>query len=166
MTINFDTNISISLGELYITKDPDQVLVCYGLGSCIGISAYDPIAKVGAMAHIVLPVSNNGFGETSPAKFANTCIPLLISRMEEINAKRNRIIIKIAGGAKMIRSISKGSSLDIGERNILAVTETINSIGLKIHAQDVGGDWGRCLWLYVGSGVTKVKTAVQTIVDL
>ncbi len=166
MTINCDTYVSVGLGEICVARDPNLVLVCYGLGSCIGVSAYDPVAKVGGMAHIVLPTSNNGFAETSPTKFANTCIPFLISKMEEENAKPGRLILKIVGGARMIRSINRGSSLDIGERNIEAVTEVINKMGLKIHAKDIGGDWGRCLWLYIASGTTRVKTAEQKIIDL
>lgn len=166
MTINIDVNIAVGLGELHVTRDPDAVLICYGIGSCIAFSAFDPVAKVGAMAHIVLPVSNNAISSNLPVKFANVAIPLTVERMEKAGAERSRMVIKMAGGAKMLRGVQAGSILDIGERNIVSVNEAINKLGLRIHAQDIRGDWGRCLWLYISSGQTRVKTAEQKLVDL
>jgi len=166
MTTSIDVNISVGLGEIHVSGDPDAVLICYGLGSCIAVSAFDPVAKVGAMAHIVLPVSNNGANALLPAKFADRGIPLTVEKMEKAGARRSRIVIKIAGGAKMLHGVKAGSVLDIGERNIVAVQEAIRTIGLTIQAQDIRGDWGRCLWLYIASGLTRVRTAEQRIIDL
>jgi chemotaxis protein CheD len=166
MTLTTDSSISIGLGELCVTKDPNSILACYGLGSCIGISAFDPVAKVGGMAHIVLPSSGEISTSTSPAKFANTGVPLLFETLEKAGALRHRVITKIAGGAKMIKVITKGSILDIGERNICAVIETFDKLGLKIHGQDVRGETGRCLWLYMATGKTQVKNAEHKIVDM
>lgn len=166
MTTNVDVNISVGLGEIHVTGDPDAVLICYGLGSCIAVSAFDPVARVGAMAHIVLPASNNGANALLPAKFADRGIPLTVEKMEKAGAQRSRIMIKMAGGAKMLHGVKAGSILDIGERNIVAVSQAMHAMGLRIQAQDVRGDWGRCLWLYIGSGLTRVKTAEQRIIDL
>jgi chemotaxis protein CheD len=166
MTASIDVNISVGLGELHVTRDPDAVLICYGLGSCVAVSAFDPVARVGAMAHIVLPASNNGANAILPVKFADRGIPLTVEKMEQAGAQRSRIVIKIAGGAKMLRGVTAGSILDIGERNIEAVNVAMHKAGLKIHAQDIRGDWGRCLWLYIASGLTRVKTAEQRIIDL
>jgi chemotaxis protein CheD len=166
LTANIDVNIAVGLGELHVTKDPDAVLICYGIGSCIAVSAFDPVAKVGAMAHIVLPVSNNCISSSLPVKFADATIPLTVEKMEKAGAERSRMVIKIAGGAKMLRGVKAGSILNIGERNIVAVNEAINKLGLRIHAQDIRGNWGRCLWLYISSGQTRVKTAEQKVLDL
>lgn len=166
MTTNTEVNISVGLGEIHVSGDPDAVLICYGLGSCIAVSAFDPVAKVGAMAHIVLPISNNGASATLPAKFADRGIPLTVEKMEKAGARRSRIVIKMAGGAKMLQGVQAGSILDIGERNIVAVNEAMRALGIKIQSQDTRGNWGRCLWLYMATGLTRVKTAEQRIVDL
>jgi chemotaxis protein CheD len=166
VTTNTEVNISVGLGEIHVTGDPDAVLICYGLGSCIAVSAFDPVAKVGAMAHIVLPVSNNGSSATLPAKYADSGIPLTVEKMEKAGARRSRIVIKMAGGAKMLHGVQAGSILDIGERNIVAVSEAMRALGIKIQGQDTRGNWGRCLWLYMATGLTRVKTADQRIVEL
>ncbi len=163
MTKDFITRVGA--GEIYVTGDPAVVLGCYGLGSCIGVSAFDPVARVGAMAHIVLPENNNRIDSTSSAKFADSGIPAMLEMMEKSGAKPYRVITKIAGGAKMIKAVTKGNILDIGERNIDAVMEAFARLGLKIHAQDIRGEVGRCLWLSIATGRTQVKCA-QMIVDL
>ncbi|MFZ2071825.1 MAG: hypothetical protein WAV32_09595 [Halobacteriota archaeon] len=46
------------IGEMKVVHNPHQLIIV-GLGSCIGLSLYDRIAKVGGMAHIMLPEGNN-----------------------------------------------------------------------------------------------------------
>ena len=41
----------------YKTGTYPNSLISYGLGSCIGIALFDPITKVGGLAHIMLPDS-------------------------------------------------------------------------------------------------------------
>ena len=55
MIVSDATTIMVGLGEVKISEDPESVLACVGLGSCVAISAFDPVAKVGGMAHVVLP---------------------------------------------------------------------------------------------------------------
>jgi len=49
--------INIGMSQIEITSKPGTVLVAPSLGSCIGLAIYDPILKLGVMAHIVLPDS-------------------------------------------------------------------------------------------------------------
>ena len=34
---------------------PDSILITLGLGSCVAILLHDPLARVGGMAHVLLP---------------------------------------------------------------------------------------------------------------
>ena len=47
------------------------MLVTYALGSCIGICFYDPMLKLAALLHIMLPL-NLETGRKSPLKYADT----------------------------------------------------------------------------------------------
>ena len=42
--------ISVGIGQLAITRNTGELLVAYGLGSCIGVSCYDPQTKVAGLA--------------------------------------------------------------------------------------------------------------------
>ena len=48
--------------------------------------------------------------------------------------------------------------LNIGERNIRAVTDVLDKFRIPILAQDVGGNFGRTIEFYAETGVLVVKT--------
>jgi len=150
--------ISVGLGERYISKDPSKVLVCYGLGSCIGVSIYDPLLKLGGLAHIVLPSSSMARVQDSLAKFADTCIPLMLQEMSSLGCNKSRLVVKIAGGAQVLNLPGQANRLDIGGRNIKAVEEAFAREGLVILKKDVGGNYGRTMQVYIKNGVVTIRT--------
>jgi chemotaxis protein CheD len=151
--------IPTGLGELKITADPEGILVCYGLGSCIGLTLYDPAIHLGIMAHVVLPDSNLGRGgELAPAKFANTAVPEALAWAAKYGAKRSRLIARIAGGARMLNLAGIGSKLDIGSRNVESVRVALRDCGIPLATEDTGGTYGRTLQLFVGTGRVLVST--------
>jgi chemotaxis protein CheD len=166
MTTAVNSTINVSLGEIKISNDPNVILACYGLGSCIGISAFDRVSKIGALAHVVLPNNKNSLTESSPAKYANSAVPYLIQEVEKMGARKERLVINIAGGAKILSCIPAGSMLDIGEKNVVAVLEALSKQNLKVNNQDVRGNIGRTVFLHINNGKTLVKTAMNQIVEL
>ena len=140
-----------------VTKDDSVVLTCLGLGSCVGMAAYDPVSKVAGMAHIVLPRSDGRSG--LPAKFADTAIPALVDEMCKLGALQSRLVFKIAGGAHMSVSPGAGNLFKTGERNVEATKELLAKHGLRLVASDTGGSHGRTLCLSVGDGRVTVTTA-------
>ncbi len=163
-TTQLDT-IVVGMGELQVSDDPHAVLTCLGLGSCIGFTAYDAMAKVAGMVHIVLPDSGGKTGAVA-GKFVDTALPALMEEMQKLGAEKRRMLVKISGGAQM--SLAAGSSgiFKTGERNLEATRIMAAEHGLKIAAADVGGHSGRTLRLYVESGKVTVTTAGTETKDL
>ena len=114
--------IIVGLGELKLSDEPNVVLTCLGLGSCVGVSAYDAVNKVAGMAHVVLP-QDPGRGAPATAKFADVAIPLLIEEMEKRGAVKRNLLVKIVGGAQMSMAAGLGSTFHIGEKNQVAVKD-------------------------------------------
>ncbi len=154
------STIVVGLGEVKVAKDPSAILTCLGLGSCIGIAAYDPIAKVAGMAHIVLPCSNGRSGPAS-SKYADVGIPYLLEQVNQQGALTSRLIIKIAGGAQISKAAGLEDSFKIGQKNAAAVKELFGQIGIPIKGSDIGGDFGRTLKIFLDSGNTVVTSAKQ-----
>jgi chemotaxis protein CheD len=151
--------IAVGLGELKSGTRPEQVLVCYGLGSCIGLALYDAVAHVGVMVHVVLPDSSLARGQLlQPGKFGDTAIPAAIAEAVKLGAVRSRLVARIAGGARMLNVVGTGSKLDIGARNCEAVRASLEEHGLRLTADDTGGTYGRTLQLFVGTGRLLVST--------
>ena len=158
--------IHVGIGELAASKDKNTVLVAYGLGSCVGISAFDAQAGVAAMVHVLLPASEGKPGDArEPARFADLGVAALLARCQELGALKVRLIIKIAGGASVL-GVSNGEKFKIGERNAEAVKEHLKRQGLRASVEDLGGTKGRTLELHVAGGKTFVRTATSPLVEL
>lgn len=149
--------IKVGMADLNIAREPD-VLTTLGLGSCVGIALYDPVSKVGGLAHIMLPDSTQIKNNENKAKFADTAIVELIEKMLNIGAKRNRLIAKIAGGAHMFEFKNMNDMMSIGTRNIAAVLGGLEAMNIPVIAQDTGENYGRTIELYTHNGMLRVKT--------
>lgn len=147
--------IIVKMGEIELTTRVGTVLKTPGLGSGIGFAVYDQKSRMAGMAHIVLPDSGIVYApqeEENPGKYANISIPALLGKMLSLGAKKEDIIIKIAGGAQMFYKEDEFSPMNIGQRNISAVYKAVEDLGLTIAYADVGGNKGRIIKLNVYSG--------------
>ena len=146
---------NIGIADMKLARG-QGTLVTYALGSCIGICLWDPLLKIGALVHIMLPI-NMETNRTSPFKYADTGIMLTISKMEFMGAKRTRIIAKIAGGAKMFNVPANSNLGNIGQRNIESVHQVLRQEGIRLLKEDVGGSAARTLFFDVATGEGTVK---------
>ncbi|MCM1111772.1 MAG: chemotaxis protein CheD [Muribaculum sp.] len=144
--------IKVGMADLKTCKSPDG-LTTLGLGSCVGIALRDPIAKIGGLAHIMLPdstaIRNAGL---NIAKFADTGIVELVRQMERMGARRGCMTAKLAGGATMFAFQGKSDMVQVGVRNAEASVRKLRELSIPIMAQDTGGDYGRTVIFYPESG--------------
>lgn len=145
----------IGIADMKVAKG-EGMLVTYALGSCIGICLHDPVLKLGALVHIMLPV-NMEAGRKTPMKYADTGIRETLRLMEGKGASRNRITAKIAGGAKMFE-VGSSSLGNIGQRNIESVHMNLKKEGIRLLKEDVGGTVARTLLFDVNSGLGCVRS--------
>lgn len=157
-----DQTISAGLGEVKVSADQSRYLACFGIGSCICLCAFDRVAKVAGMAHIVLPESKSDNRDMTATKFADIAVPVLLDEMFKEGASKADLIVKLAGGAQMIQSPGFNSVLDMGKRNLEATRKLLKERGIRIAAEDVCGTQGRTVWLSVATGEMMVRTAGQS----
>ncbi|MHB9093059.1 MAG: chemotaxis protein CheD [Eubacteriales bacterium] len=148
--------IKVGMADLNVAKPPDVLQTC-GLGSCVGVCLWDPLTKVGGMAHIMLPSSSLG-KSGNDAKFADTAIPWLITEMRKNGAESSRLISKIAGGSQMFAFYSDNDIMRIGERNVEATKAVLSKLRIRILAEDTGGNYGRTIEFHTESNQLYVRT--------
>ncbi len=156
----------VGIGELRASADPEAILVAYGLGSCVGVCLYDPVARVGGLAHVMLPSSLEAANNAATSRFADTAIPMLLARMAELGGDSRRTAGKIAGGASMLNGAAFSDGFNIGARNVEAVKSALSRLGVPILAADVGGSRGRTLSIHLGSGTVLVRMAGEKDTEL
>lgn len=154
--------IKVGMADLNICKSPDMITTL-GLGSCIGIALYDPVTKIGGLAHIMLPDSTQMRNNTNIAKFADTGIEELVKRMVAAGANKSRLVAKIAGGAKMFEVSGLSTIGNVGERNAQASKEKLKQLGIPLKAEDTGLNYGRTVELYTETGEFRIKSVGKTV---
>jgi chemotaxis protein CheD len=150
--------ISVAIGQWVVAFAPARIRTL--LGSCVGVVLYDRAAKVGGLAHIVLPRAPGVVDH--PGKYADIAIPALIAEFDRrLQGKvRSRLTAKLIGGATMFQvdtTARENSGLNIGQRNQDAVEQILNELTIPILARDIGGTSGRRLTLDTTSGIVTIK---------
>ncbi len=150
-------SLAVGLGEYKISRNVEDVLVAYGLGSCLGIGMYDPQLRLAGLLHAVLPASPNGVVEKS-AKYVTSGIEILLGEMVNAGAIPSRIIVRMAGGANMLTAPGFSNSFNIGTRNVEAAHEMFQRFRLRLVSEEVGGTIGRTVRFYVRDGRMTIRT--------
>jgi chemotaxis protein CheD len=153
-------HLAVGLGEIVISRYPDDVLVGYGLGSCLGIGLHDPQTKVTGLLHAILPTPPNGNGVADcSGKYVDRGICNLLDQMILYGADPKGLIVRMAGGANMLVAPGFSQAMNIGSRNVEIAIATLAGMKLRIASQEVGGHIGRTVRFYVMDGRMMIRTA-------
>jgi chemotaxis protein CheD len=144
----------------YAVASGDAIISTLGLGSCVAITVYDARARVGGLAHVLLPNESMSRDRSNRAKFPATAVPLLIDEMRKLGAT-GPFIAKLAGGASMFGALLPIGGVNMGQRNVDAARRALVEAGIAIVGQDTGGGYGRSVFMYVSDGRVVIKSLSQ-----
>ncbi len=155
--------IVVGISEYKFAEIPAR-LITYGLGSCVAIILHCRNVGVASMAHVMLPMSFTGDKVSTPGKFADTAIVAMLKEMDSRGIGPGSLEAKLTGGADMFAGKIKGMSRRIGARNVLATRKTLGNYGVKILAQETGGNSGRTAEFHTEDGSLIVRTLREGMV--
>ncbi len=149
-------NLVVDIADLAVTDDTRATIITHSLGSCIGVTIWDPHAKVGGMIHYMLPESSLSpdKAKANPAMFADTGIPKMFRAAYDLGASKKRMVVKVAGGASLL---DDNGTFNIGKRNHIKLRKIFWKNGILIDKEDVGGSISRTLRLDVATGRVTIK---------
>lgn len=159
-------NVVIDIADMKVSNNPEDILVTYALGSCIGVALYDPVVKVGGLVHVMLPESNleNGTGGVkNPYKYVDTGVPSLYKKMYEMGAQKKRIENAVIGGSQIM---DDSGFFNIGKRNYAALRKLFWKNNVLINKQHVGGRINRTVKMEVATGRIFVKLSSGETIEL
>jgi len=138
-------------------KDGD-FLITHALGSCLGLTIYDPVVKVGGLLHAMLPLSkiNKDKAKANPYMFVDTGVPVLFKTLYDLGAQKKRLIVKAAGCGN---PLGKNEMFKIGERNHTLLKKLLWKNNVLLTAEDVGGTKSRTVRFDVSTGQVIISSA-------
>ena len=131
-------------------------LVTIGLGSCVAITIHDRMAKLGGLAHVLLPDASLGRGIENRARYASSAVPLLLEEMQALGASGPFSASLVGGAALFGPLLAFGGS--VGARNVVAARAALAAARVPVLGEDVGGESGRTVSFDVSTGSVKVKS--------
>jgi len=154
----------VGVADMKISADKSDTLITYALGSCLGITIHDPVADVGGLLHVMLPLStiDPAKAEKNPYMFVDTGVPRLFIDCYKAGARKERLLVKVAGGA-CTNGSEEEDYFQIGKRNFLMLKKLLWRNGVVLKAQDIGGVQSRTMSLEIGSGTVSLKVSGGTI---
>jgi chemotaxis protein CheD len=158
-TVKTTNEVAVGMGQAMFAREPVRLTTI--LGSCVAVTLYSPHRRLGMLGHIVLPHSKGS--ASNPAKFADTAVPYMLATLKSHGVEARELTAKLAGGACMFGT---GLCMQIGESNVQATVEALESAGIRIAARDVCGSNGRRISFDLATGsivVTSVGRPSQTI---
>lgn len=151
--------VAVGMGQSLFAREPARLTTI--LGSCVAVTLYSPRRRLGMLSHVVLPKSKGN--ASNPAKFADTAVPHMLSTLKSQGVELRELTAKLVGGACMF---GNGACVQIGESNVQAVDQALESAGIRIAGRDAGGTSGRRICFDLATGgitVTSVGHPSQTI---
>lgn len=148
--------VTVGIADMAVSADPEACLITFALGSCIGVTVYDPVARVGGLLHFMLPTGslNDDKAKRNPCMFADSGVPLLFTKAYELGAKKERLVVCAVGGAEIL---DDDGHFKIGARNRTILRKLFWKNNILLAADETGGSISRTLSLRLSDGNVVVR---------
>jgi chemotaxis protein CheD len=151
----------VDIADMKASSDPAAELVTYSLGSCLGVTIYDPVVRVGGMAHFMLPLSamDTEKAAARPFMYVDYGMVRFLEKIFGMGARKERCVVKVAGGSQVLDT---NDLFRIGQRNYTVLRKILWKNGMMLKSEDVGGALSRTLRLELATGRVTVKAQGDT----
>jgi chemotaxis protein CheD len=141
-----------------LSNQSGDVIVTHALGSCLGVSVHDPEVGIGAILHVMMPVSsvNPDKAKLNPYMFVDTALPAMFKNLYSMGAQKKRLNVKVAGGANVQHG--RTDRFAIGKRNYISLKKVFWKNGVLIQSEDVGGAKARTMYLQIDTGRVRLSS--------
>ena len=147
----------VNISDFKISNNPNDHIVTYSLGSCLGVTVYDPTLRLGGMIHCLLPDSTIGQGKAdfNPAMYVDSGLTLMLQKLIELGSNKKNWQIKAAGCGEPASALTE--HFNIGNRNFIMLKKILWTNGLVLNNKLVGGNRPKTLFLDIKNGAVTVK---------
>jgi len=152
----------VGVADMKVSAERGDLIITHALGSCLGVAVHDPVASVGGLLHVMLPLSTIDpvKADRNPFMFVDTGFPRLLIECFKNGAQKQRLEIRVAGGAYS-QDREENDFFQIGKRNLIILRKLLWKNGLLLKSHDVGGSNSRTMSLEIGTGKVTIKSGGQ-----
>lgn len=142
-------------GELHFGGNNTRIRTV--LGSCVSITVWHPLLRIGGMSHSMLPSRGKPASVGLDGRYVDEAIELLLREIGKRNTRPGEYRVKLFGGGNMFQQSITENAFNVAGSNIEAVRELLEASGFNIHAEHVGGSGYRSIIFDLWDGNVWVK---------
>jgi chemotaxis protein CheD len=146
--------ITVGISDMKISRKQGDMLITHSLGSCLGLAAWDPQARIGGLIHCLLPKASEA-NVRNPYMYVNVGVPSMIRKMVSMGCAKTSLIFKAAGCGRMMHIQNQ---FDTGAQNMAMLEALFVRNGVHLATKDVGGSIPRTMALHMGTGQVLISS--------
>ena len=150
------TEVFLQPGEFHFGHAKTRIKTI--LGSCVAITMWHPVLRIGGMCHYLLPARDTRSSDRLDGRYGSEALQLFLHEMARRGTTLWEYQVKVFGGGNMFPALDKrGKALEIGMRNIELARKALEDLGASVVAEHVGDVGHRQVIFDVWSGDVWVR---------
>jgi len=133
------------------------------LGSCVSVTLWSPLQKVGAMSHFLLPTRGTmarpgsgrarAAGAVEPdARYGDEALQLMLHELAGAKVAAAQCKAKVFGGGAMFPGNEVAQAMSVGRRNGEAARELLEAHGIELISESLFGEGHRQIVFDIETG--------------
>ena len=149
-------DVFLQPGDLYFGDTGTRIRTI--LGSCVAITMWHPVRRIGGMSHCLLPgPGRRSEKDTVDGRYVDEAIPWLVREAVKQGTRPTEYQVKLFGGGDMFASSGALNQSRIGQKNTIQALYILGKLGLTVLTHDVGGSVSRSIIFDVDTGDVWVR---------
>lgn len=162
--------VFVNLGEVYFGQGDLQVETL--LGSCVAITFWHPVRRLGGLCHFLLPARRRSSLAASgvrksgelDGRYGEEALSRLLQEVQRHDTKVADYVVKVFGGGSVLGL--PPTKMRVGQANAEFAVEILRRQKIPISAQDIAGEGYRYLRFDLNSGDVWVRHGHSMIQDM
>ncbi len=148
------TDIFLLPGDYFVGSAPHRVRTL--LGSCVSMTLWDPVRRIGAMSHFLL--TGRSKGGRPDARYAEDALALMLAELAALGVAPKDCVAKVFGGGNMFPTLvsrngdASRSNGDVGRRNGEVARALLAAHGIPVVSECLYGVGHRRIQFDIGNG--------------
>ncbi|GCL63645.1 chemotaxis protein CheD [Pseudaquabacterium pictum] len=147
-------NLVLMPGQMHLGQQVASLRTL--LGSCVAITLWHPVRRIGGMCHFLLPQRQRRNGEPPDGRYGDEAVAEMVRALGALGTQPQEYVAHLYGGADTMSGVS-AARFNIGERNIEQGWSLIDRYGFQLDGVDVGEDIPRTVSLTLATGVVTMR---------
>lgn len=151
-------DVMLRPGEFAVGGADSQIRTL--LGSCVSITLWNPLLRVGAMSHFLLaerPSADTSAEVRPDARYGHDALHLMLEHLARVRVTASQCEAKIFGGGNMFPDHTPPGAISVGRRNGEAARQLLLDRGIPVVSESLFGNGHRQIIFRPASGDVWVR---------